>query len=160
MRIKSNLTKKEYLRVMKGSMDSMISFSGEERFHGIFLGSFFSVTHCAGHELNRRITNEKNRAMGFVREKDGGAEVSFITLKGMTNPLSLILIYVLHLIIFAVSDPILLSDGKIWLLCFVGTMIVAGITAVTDSLTDRGEEGYRILMRLLHNPENFTRWYE
>ena len=160
MKLKSDLSPKEYLRAMKGSLESMISFSGAERFHGIILGSFFSVTHCAGHELNRRITNEKNRAIGFVREQDGGTEVSFITLKGMTNPLSLLLIYLLHVVILVFSDPELMVIWQAWLVCLVSTLFVAGITAITDSLTERGEEGYRILLRMLDHPENFTRWYE
>ena len=160
MKLKSDLSPKEYLRAMKGSLESMISFSGAERFHGIILGSFFSVTHCAGHELNRRITNEKNRAIGFVREQDGGTEVSFITLKGMTNPLSLLLILLLHLVIVLFAYPGMLAMGQIWLFCLVDTLIIAGITAVTDSLTERGMEGYRILLRMLDHPENFTRWYE
>ena len=160
MRLWSNLSKQEYLRAMKGSLESMISFSGEERFHGIVWGSFFSVTHCAGHELNRRVTNEKNRAIGFVREKDGRTEVSFITLKGMTNPLSLVMIYLLHLVIVLFADPMMLALDQIWLYCLISTAVVAGITAVTDTLTERGWEGYCILLRMLEHPENFTRWYE
>ena len=157
MRIQSKLSVKEYLRAMRGSLDPMFDF-GTERLIGTILGPFFSVTYCSGYEWNRRVTNEKNRAIGFVRERDGGTEVCFVRLNGMTNPISLCTFYLACIAIFAVKEPSLLGEPAPCWVALACTAVSALATAIQDSITERGQEGGRILMRFLHNPENFSRW--
>ena len=144
---------------MKGSMESRFDFFSE-RIVGTVIGPFFSVAHCAGHEWNRKITDEKNRAIGYVRTRNEGVEICFVHLTGLTNPLSLIVMYALCIIMFAILDFSILAIPGIWIGCLIATVIAAVVTAVGDSLTERGIAGYETLMKFLHHPENFVRWYE
>lgn len=159
MRIQSGLSKESYLRAMKGSLEDMFAF-GEERFIGTIIGPFFSVTYCSGHEFNRKITNEKSRAIGFVREIDGQTEVFCVRLKGLTNPVSLCLLYALCIIMFALVDISALAEPAVWWGSLVATGMIGLITAVQDSLTEQGQRGSETLTRILLNPEKYTRWYE
>ena len=163
MRIRSKLSKAAYLRAMKGSLDEMFAF-GEERFIGTILGPFFSVTYCSGHEFNRKITNEKSRAIGFVREVDGETEVRCIRLKGFTNPASLCILFGLCIVMFAIADasvmyePSVMAEPAIWWGSLIATVMIALITAVQDSMTEQGQRGSETLTRILMNPENFCKW--
>lgn len=159
MKLFSSLSKAEYLRAMKGSLESRFDFHSE-RIVGTVIGPFFSVVHCAGYEWNRRITDEKNRAIGFVRTRDTGTQVCFVHLTGMTNPLSLIGMYALCIAMFAIFDFSILSVPGAWIGCLIATAIAAAVTAVSDSLTERGQKGYETLMKFLKHPETFVRWYE
>lgn len=89
MKVVSKLPCSIYLYKMKQQMGRFTDF-GIERLTGVVIGKFFSVTYHSGHEFNRRITNEKHRAIGFVKPCEDGTEVLCIRLAGMTNPLSLI----------------------------------------------------------------------
>lgn len=136
-------------------MSSFTEF-GIERFTGTIMGSFFSITYHSGHEFNRRITNEKHRAIGFVRPKGDGTEISCIRLAGMTNPLSLIGIYAFCFLLcllrggieLALMPQLLIADAVI-------TLIAAIATAFTDSITERGQEGSRTLTAFLIDPVDF-----
>lgn len=89
MKYDSNLPYFEYIAAMKAHMSSFMEL-GIERFTGTIIGGFFSITYHSGHEFNRRITNEKHRAIGFARPNGNGTKISCVRLVGMTNPLSLI----------------------------------------------------------------------
>lgn len=152
MQIQSNLPKELYLNSMKMQMGSFYAF-GSERFVGTILGRFFSITYCSGWEWNRQITNEKNRAIGYVRAGEHGTEVHCIRLAGFTNPLSLISFFVIFLTMFAAFGGFGLALSAIASLCT--TILTAAVTALTDSLTERGQEGQRIVTAFLHNPQDF-----
>ena len=66
MKYDSNLPYYAYLSAMKEQMSGFTEF-GIERFTGTIIGGFFSITYHSGHEFNRRITNEKHRAIGFAK---------------------------------------------------------------------------------------------
>lgn len=149
MKVHSQLPYREYLLAMKQQMDSFFAF-GMERFTGIILGRFFSVTYHSGYEWNHRITNEKNRAIGFVRPRGDGTEVVCIRLSGLTNPLSLICLFAVFFLCGSVSS---LRDRLIF--SAVATVFTAGGTAITDSCTERGEEGGRVVSAFLINPSDF-----
>ena len=155
MKYHSNLSCSDYLFTMKEQLSGFAEF-GIERFTGIIVGRFFSVTYHSGHEFNRRITNEKHRAIGFVRPNGKGTQVSCIRLAGMTNPLSLIGIFSLFFLF------ILLKAGfetalmpELLLINVAFTLIVALVTAFTDSITERGQEGSKILTAFLMDPADF-----
>ncbi len=152
MKIRSDLPKEQYLDAMKSQIGSFAAF-GSERFVGTILGSFFSVTYCSGSEWNRLITNEKNRAIGYVRQAEQGTEICCIRLAGLTNPVSLIILFVVCLIMFAASGEFGFITSCIASLCC--TVLTAPISALTDSLTERGQEGNRIVTAFLHNPQDF-----
>lgn len=158
MRIASTVPKQEYLAAMRTQIGSFWTF-GSERFVGTVLGPFFSVTYCSGSEWNRRITNEKNRAIGYVRSVPEGTEVRCVRLAGMTNPVSLFLYFILYflMVCYAAFDVGTTSYGLLLyvVLAAVCTALTALITALTDSLTERGQEGHRIVTAFLHDPRDF-----
>lgn len=155
MKIVSKLPCSVYLHEMKQQMGSFSAF-GTERLTGIIIGRFFSITYHSGHEFNRRITNEKHRAIGFARPCEDGTKVSCIRLAGMTNPLSLIGLFGFCLLIcflrggleLALMPEMLLANAAV-------TSIAALITAFTSSITERGKEGSRMLTAFLMDPVDY-----
>lgn len=158
MTIQSELPVDTYLKAMRASMESFFAF-GEERLIGTILGPFFSVTYCSGYEHNRRITNEKSRAIGFARKKGSGTEVRCIRLKGMTNPVSLVLLFGLCMAMCLMTGKVTVREPVAWWTSLLVTAIMAIVTAFQDSITEQGQAGSETLTRFLHNPENFSRWY-
>jgi hypothetical protein len=144
-----------YITAMKEQMSGFSEF-GIERFTGTIIGGFFSITYHSGHEFNRRITNEKHRAIGIVRPDGNGTKISCIRLAGMTNPLSLIGMYVFCFLLFLIGGgiEIALMPNVLWL-CAGMTAFVALATAFTDSITEKGQEGSKILTAFLIDPLDF-----
>ena len=155
MKLVSKLPCSVYLYEMKQQMGSFTAF-GTERLTGIIIGRFFSVTYHSGHEFNRRITNEKHRAIGFARPCKEGTKVSCIRLAGMTNPLSLIGLFSFCMLIcllrggleLAFMPEILIANAAI-------TLIAALFTAFTDSVTEKGQEGSKMLTAFLMDPVDY-----
>lgn len=155
MKYTSNLPYHLYLHEMKEHMSGFAEF-GIERFTGTIIGGFFSITHHSGHEFNRRVTNEKHRAIGIVRPDGKGTKISCIRLAGMTNPLSLIGLFGFCFLLFLIGGGLetALMPEILWL-CAGMTAFVALGTAFTDSLTERGQEGSRILTAFLIDPVDY-----
>ena len=155
MKYTSELPPSIYLYEMKEHMSGFLEF-GMERFTGIFIGRFFSVTYHSGHEFNRRITNEKHRAIGFVRPRENGTEITCIRLAGLTNPLSLIVLYSFCFLMFLLAGGMEMAQMPlVWWICAGWTLAVALGTAFTDSITERGQEGSRVLTAFLIDPIDF-----
>lgn len=155
MKIVSKLPYSMYLHEMKQQMGSFTAF-GMERLTGIIVGRFFSVTYHCGHEFNRRITNEKHRAIGFARPCEDGTEVLCIRLAGMTNPLSLIGLFGFCFLIclirggweLALMPEMMIANAVI-------TLIAALVSAFVSSITERGQEGSKALTAFLIDPVNY-----
>ena len=155
MKILSQLPYSVYLYEMKQQMGSFTAF-GTERLTGIVIGRFFSITYHSGHEFNRRITNEKHRAIGFAWPCDTGTEVFCIRMAGYTNPLSLICLYsfcFLYCLLrggfeLALMPELMIANAAI-------TLIAALISAFVCSITERGQEGSKMLTAFLMDPVNY-----
>lgn len=155
MKYISSLQYDAYISAVKEQMSSVTDF-GIERFTGTIIGGFFSITYHSGHEFNRRITNEKHRAIGFIRSHDSGTQISCIRLAGLTNPMSLLGLFGFCFLIgllrggfeFALMPECLIMNGVI-------TAVAALITAFTDSVTERGQEGSKTLTAFLIDPIDF-----
>ena len=155
MKYTSNLSCSIYLYEMKQQMGSFTEF-GMERITGTIIGSFFSVTYHSGHEFNRRVTNEKHRAIGFVRPDGNGTKISCIRLAGMTNPLSLLAIFGIGFLSFLIGGGLELALMPEILALNAGmTLVIALVTAITDSVTERGQEGARLLTAFLIDPVDY-----
>lgn len=157
MNILSAVPKDEYLEAMRSEMGSFTAF-GSERFVGTVIGPCFSVTYCSGCEWNRKITNEKNRAIGYVRSTPEGTQVRCIRLTGFTNPASLLIYFVTYfLMVLAVqiNQGVIVGLALTVVLALIGTIVTALYTALTDRLTERGQEGYRVVTAFLHDPRDF-----
>lgn len=151
MTIHSDHPKKEYLKALKHGMDSHFQFL-MERATGFFIGPLFCVTYHSGWEWNRRITNEKNTAIGFVRTKGDGCQVSFINIKGWLAPHYFIWYWLASCLMIALYgvDPELILTAALIMLPI--TAAVLGIDAMFQSMTERSDEGERELISILWDP--------
>ena len=156
MVIKSHYNPKEYLAHMKSNMSGHFEF-GCERFTGFFLGRLFYVTYHSGYEFNRRITNQKNAAMGYVKQTEAGCEVRFLRFRGALCPAQFLSLLLTLLLLFAI--PMLLEVGwhsqAFLFLCgcaFVLTAITAPIATLMECLTENSEDGRRTLLSMLIDP--------
>ena len=148
MRFVLPLEKKEYLHDLRCQMESWFSF-GESRFTGVILGNFFYITKHAGYEWNRRISNEKSRAIGFVTRHGEGCEVKAVFLWGYLEPVSLIWMYFLLLGLLQLKD---VSSPTIHIFAAVIAVVTGAISAVQCWITERGQENFDELLSLLYNP--------
>ena len=155
MKLISTLPLDVYLYEMKQQMGSFTAF-GLERLTGIVVGRFFSVTYHSGHEFNRRITNEKHRAIGFARPCQEGTQIHCIRLAGMTNPLSIIGLYAFCFLIcllrggfeLALMPEMMIANAAI-------TLVAALASAFLSSITERGQEGSKMLTAFLLDPVDY-----
>lgn len=152
MRIQSTMAKPKYLSELKSRMDRHFEL-GVERCTGFFLGSLICVTYHSGWEWNRRIRNQKNTALGIVRNTETGCEVRYINLKGLLAPQ-----YLLGLLVFLVLSCLLLSMGTNLLPYLLPTSIGLGILialldAWLESLTRLSQNGAKALQEILASPK-------
>ncbi len=152
--VTSPYTKDAYLTALKGNMDSHFDFT--ERFTGFFFGNVFTVTHHSGHEWNRRISNVKNTALGYVRETEDGCEVKFIRLKGFLAPTQFLQMLILSLFL---NLFVPLADGATMdlfpffpLLGIALTVVIAPLEALMECMTKASWEGERYLLSLMMDP--------
>lgn len=152
MIIRSELPYRQYLFELKNNLDGIFEF-GEERVAGTVIWRFFSITSHAGYEWNRRITNEKQRAVGFAKPDGDGTKIYCIRLAGLTNPISLVALFLLCMVISLFKiEGFSVAALQISLLT---TVITAIISAIGDSWTERGHEAYRTLTAYLVDPKNY-----
>ena len=155
MKLLSTLPCGIYLYEMKQQMSSFTDF-GMERLTGFILGRVFSVTYHSGHEFNRRITNEKHRAIGFVRPCENGTEIFCVRLAGYTNPLSLLGLFSFCFLICILRGGFELALMPEMPIANVAiTLICALVSAFTCSITERGQEGSKTLTAFLIDPVNY-----
>ena len=148
MKVLSELTVKEYRERFKESLDSRLAL-GSERFTGWMIGGFFSLNYYSGHEFMRRNYPILNKAMGFVRKKDGKAEISFLTFMGITDPFSFLLMYLGCLIILAIVD---IPLGMSWWISLLWYGAFAVFTFLCTALSERGSEGNKMLKVFVEHP--------
>ena len=152
MIIQSNLPYKRYLCELKANLGSIFSF-GEERVAGTVIWRFFSITSHAGYEWNRRITNEKQRAIGFAKPDGEGTKIYCIRLAGLTNPISLAALF-----LFCMAISLVKMEGlsvAALQISLVTTVLTAIISAIGDSWTERGMEAYHTLTAYLTDPADY-----
>ena len=156
--IKSKYASKEYISAVKENMSGHFEF-GAERFTGFFFKNWFHVTHHAGYEWNRRYTNEKNAAVGYVKQTECGCEVHFLTFKGALVPAQFLLLLCfcpLLLLIAMAAESVTSFDlyTKIVPYSFLLIAIVAPVEALFESFTERSDEGKSVLLALLIDPKD------
>lgn len=160
MTIHSQLSAKNYISALKEQMDSHFAL-GAERFTGFFAGRCFCVTHHAGYEWNRKYTNQKNCAVGYVKQTDSGCEVRFLRFKGGFCPPQFIFLFllILALLLFQVFlEGGLLINAAIAItligISLGASLLGAAIETFFESLTAKSEEGRKILIALLMDPDD------
>lgn len=160
-RIMSELPPEAYRAALKSKFDFSRGF-GEERVTGVLAGRFFSLAYYSGWEWNRRITNECNRAFGYIRDTEGKTEVVFLRGKGQLSISWLLLLTLVLRGIFLltlVAREISLSGyGAGRILWLISALIALGIccaTAFGSLITERGQEGAGTVTKLLRAPDDF-----
>ena len=154
MRIQTTITPKAYLSAMKERMGSRLAW-GAERFTGCFLGRLFYVTHHAGYEWNRRITNQKNAALGFVKKTKSGSEIRFLTFQSMLCPPLLIpYLLIAGLYLFA-TFPVMKAHLPAFLLSVLILIGMPPVVTFFESITDGSIEGRKHLLGLLVDPSDY-----
>ena len=156
--ITSPLSPKEYLDAVKENMGGHCEF-GAERFTGFFLGKWFHVTHHAGHEWNRRLTDQKNAAVGYIKETEDGCEVRFLTFKGALIPAQFLLLLVFGAVLtvfMALARGVQDADviRSILLIMLIAIFPMALIRTLFESVTERSDESKRILLAMFLDPKD------
>lgn len=143
-----------YLNQMRRNLSSFTDF-GQERFTGFVIGRFFMIRHHADYEWNRRITSETHSAMGFVMPNTVGTKVVCVRTAGALNPVSMLWLYCICLLVTLVRGFLLEATGVAMLIALIVTFVAAVFSAITDSLTEQGEAGSRMLTAFLTDPEHY-----
>ena len=133
----------EYCNKLESRLDSPFLL-GQERFTGWCLGPFFSVNYYSGKEFGRRHYSISNKAMGIVKSSHGKTFVSYFIFPGLSDPISIALMFIASLIIFGlVGTPIPAVFALGW------TALVVLHTVLCTVLTEAGEVGKRKLQSFL-----------
>lgn len=153
MQISSSDFPKIYVSALEGRMGGHMDF-GQERFTGFFLGRLFSITHHSGYEWNRRITNVKNTAIGYVKQTEQGSQVHFIHLRGMLAPTQFWSYYLMLWIPMGLMSLIggLEAFWVMTLVLLVSMLVAAPVSALIEYMVEESENGRRQLMALLMDP--------
>ncbi len=164
MKIDSPLSSKEYLHGIRNHLSSFSDF-GMERYTGIIIGRLFWVTYHSGYEWNRKITNEKNRAWGIVKDTKDGCRVYGFRTMGFLDPLMILVIFILYSTVAAACVYFRFAEG-IWdsqecrefvvtmaVVVAVVTVLVVLCSGFMTSVTERGQIGKFHLLALLHHPD-------
>lgn len=154
MKIDSEYTPKGYIHHLRCHMSAHSDF-GAERFTGFFAGHFFYVTRHSRFEWNRKFTNPKNAALGYVKKTENGCQVRFIRFRGMLCPMEF-----LPLLLFCLSACLLVFawDGLsqyypfALLLAFFCIAFYAPLETLLECMTEESEQGRRILLSFLKDP--------
>ena len=152
MAIVSKHSPKEYMKSLRYYMESHFDF-GQERFTGFFLWRLFYVTHHAGFEWNRRITNQKNAAMGFVTKCGDGCKVHYLRFRSVMCPLVFWPCYGLLLLV-AMMDYTDVPQLTRFIIATVAMLIATPIYTFIECLSQRSEDGRKALVSLLMDPSD------
>lgn len=156
MELFSPMNPKEYLTALSDTMGSFSAF-GDERFTGFTVGKWFYVTHHAGYEWNRKYTNQKNAALGYVEQTHDGSRVRFVCFKGALCPAQFLFLWTVVVAFYAIAllaAGILLPEAFVLAIALITVVIVVSALIGTffESLTERSEEGRRCLIAHLLDP--------
>ena len=148
MKVLSELTYREYRERFKEALDSPFAL-GSERFTGWMFFGLFTLNYYSGHEFLRRYYAISNKAMGFVRKKDGKAEITFFRFMGITDPVSFLLIYLACMAILGYAG---VHIRIAWWLSLLWYGTFALFTFLFTALSERGCEGHKLLKIFIEHP--------
>ena len=153
MRYLVSMEKKRYLYELREQLGSFTDFFSE-RFTGVVWGGFIYITHHAGFEWNRKITNEKSRAIGFVTKHGDGCAINVIFTRGFLDPWWMGIFYLLFLVLFWIKGADTMGSDVYWLSA-VCSAVFCLVSYVQCWFTERGRDSMYELYWLLRNPSRF-----
>lgn len=160
MVLTSSLSRGEYLSAMKDMMSAHAEF-GVERFTGFFLGPWFYVTHHSAYQWNRKISSQKNAALGRVKQTESGCKIHFLRFRGPLCPLVALSLLLAGFAVAVVSSAYVglveelgIRDSLLVCLAVVGISLalILPIATLFECMTEESEDGRRMLLSLLHDP--------
>ncbi len=86
-------------QALKDALDSRKIFKAE-RYTGWVKGRFFSMAYTCDKEAAERGRWSYNKAMGFLTEKNGCTHVHMTIFRGLSDPVSLLILFVVFLVLF------------------------------------------------------------
>ena len=86
-------------QALRNALDSRKVFKAE-RYTGWVKGRFFSMAYTHDKEAAERGRWSYNKAVGFLTEKDGCTHVHVTIFRGLSDPVSLLILFVVFLILF------------------------------------------------------------
>ena len=130
---------------MRSRFDSRLMF-GASRYIGWTLGNLFSLSYYSGKEFGRRNYPIANKAIGIVIRREQQSVVHYCTFRGLTDPFSLVLLFALTYLIFALADfPHPLGFTAAWVAA------VALLTFICTVASAVGHEGKVQIDKFLQN---------
>ena len=152
-------SKEDYLRLLKGTKRIRFPFPGDV-LNRLVVGRFFSIAYHSPYEWNRQITMECNRAVGYVKEQYGQTEVHYVLLKGWCSLGGILAFFTIWMLLMTILGLLaelplqeLFSNALVWIVAVVATAVFVLITAFHSSITEAGEQGENLVMKLLKYPE-------
>lgn len=143
MKILIDETAGEYTNILREKFDSRLML-GQERYIGWCKGKVFSVNYYSGAEFGRRNYPIYNKAMGIICDKDGRTEVSYHVFRGLTDPVSVMVLFLFtSLILKIVEVSFFVLFGLGW------TVAVALLTWICTVCSATGQEGKERLEEFL-----------
>lgn len=143
MKIVLDTTSEKYLTGIRERFDSWLML-GQERYIGWTIGKFFSVSYYSGKEFGQRNYLINNKAIGLVTSKDDKAVVYYYNFQGLTDPISLVTLFLISLFIGIYAD---ISDSILF--AFVWVTAVAVTTWICTRVSSVGEAGRARLDKFL-----------
>lgn len=145
-RYKTNLTPKECRARIRENVD-LISVGFYEKFLGWTLLNLFLISYRSG-----RIRFKDpifNKIMGTIRRKNGVTYVRFIKFRGLTDPLSLLLVFLGSYFITWIETEGQLQAMQVAGLSLLCCLFVGLLTFVFTSLLIEGQEGEERLVEFI-----------
>lgn len=137
--------------LLRQNLDSRFDF-GMERHVGWVIGYFFSMSYHSGDEVGLYYLLVFHKAMGFLSGKKGSTNVHFVVFKGLTDPVSLLLLFgVSFLIIWFAWEGKGAPISACLYLSLLCTILVASVTYCVSAFSPKGRKAQGKLKGTLRN---------
>ena len=148
----TKLTKRQCCDLLRRNLDFFPSpFSGEQ-YAGWCKWGFFSVVYHHENTLFKRMNPIYSRVCGYMRGKGGGARVRYMHFYGLTDPFSLMKLFLGSLVIFwAVYHGYGASFGMCAMFSVIWCVIVSALTFIASFLSATCAENRRALEEFMHS---------
>ena len=138
MVIETEMDLQQCRQALRDALDSRKVFK-EERYTGWVKGKLFSMSYGGDKETAEKGRWAYNKAMGFLSERDGKTRVHAVIFRGLSDPVSLLVLYAIFLIVFLLIQErwhATLADSLVFSL-----LAAASISCITYMATAFGEVG-------------------
>lgn len=137
--------------LLRQNLDSRFAL-GMERHVGWVIACFFSMVYHSGRETGLWYNLISHKAMGILLADKGKTNVYYVVFKGLTDPVSLFLVFAGSFLVFWVLWP---GDGAPLMVCIYLALVCAVLSAMVtyflSAFTRVGRQANRQLQKTLWN---------